>query len=120
MKVIFNPLLSASLVTVMMLSLPSCSAWYSDQILDNREHGLSCEALPAPEEVKQVLAEQQELVQEIEAVHPGHVFVEVDEHTCPDRANIVIAYPSHQDREKIEALLQSDTFFGVPFRLRNQ
>lgn len=103
----------------MTLSLASCSAWYSDQILDNREHGLPCEALPTPAEVKQVLEEQQALVKEIEAVQPGHVFVEVDEVTCPDRADIVISYPSHQEREKLEAILPSDTFFGVPYRLRN-
>lgn len=119
MKVISLRSPIACLAITLLSSVTGCSACYSDKILDNREHGLPCEALPTPDEVKQVLTEHPDLVQEIEAVHPGYVTVEIDELTCPDRADIVIYYPSHQDREKIEAILQSNTFFGVPYRLRN-
>jgi hypothetical protein len=120
MKVGLIRALLTCLTIILLLSFTGCSTWYSDKILDNREHGLPCEALPTPDEVKQVLAEHLDLVQEIEAVNPGHVTVEVDELTCPNRADIVISYPSHQDREKIEAILQSDTFFGAPYRLCNR
>jgi hypothetical protein len=47
------------------------------------------------------------------------VFVEIDDWSCSDRADIVISYATHQDRLAIEEIMGGDTFFGVPYRLRN-
>jgi hypothetical protein len=57
-------------------------------------------------------------VEAIEGVNPGFVWVEVDD-SCPGKADIVIYYASHQDRLAIEEIIGRETFFGVPYRLRN-
>ena len=72
------------------------------------------------ESVNRLVEENQATVGAILAVHPGHVFVDVDRDSCPGRADIVIAYASHADRTRIDALLGDGTLFGVPLRLRNQ
>jgi hypothetical protein len=92
---------------------------YNDLVLDNRDHYLPCDRLPTSAEVHRVLEEHQDAVEAIEEVHPGFVWVEVDDSTCPGRADIVIYYPSHQDRLAIEKIIGGNTFFGVPYRLRN-
>ena len=35
------------------------------------------------------------------------------------RGDILITYPTHKDRVQIEQIINSDTFFGIPYRLRN-
>jgi hypothetical protein len=91
---------------------------YNDLVLDNRDHYLPCEKLPTPAEVYRVVEEHQDTVEAIKEVHPGFVFVEMDDWSCSGRADIVISYASHQDRLAIQELI-GDTFFGVPYRLRN-
>lgn len=93
---------------------------YNDLVLGNRIHGLPCEELPAAEDVRAVVTAHQDMVEQIEAVDPGHVFVEIDEASCPGRADIRIGFPGRDQRQAIEAILNSDTFFGVPYRLINQ
>jgi len=95
------------------------SRLYNDLVLDNRDHFLPCEKLPTSAEVHRVVEEHQDTVEAIEEVHPGFVWVEVDDSICPGKADIVIYYPSHQDRLAIEEIIGGDTFFGVPYRLRN-
>ncbi|MGB9301452.1 MAG: hypothetical protein WCD51_12790 [Anaerolineae bacterium] len=92
---------------------------YNDLVLDNRDHYLPCDRLPTSAEVHRILGEHQDTVQAIKEVHPGFVFVEVDDSTCAGRADIVISYASHQDRLAIEEIIGGETFFGVPCRLRN-
>lgn len=94
--------------------------WYDDTVLDNWNHYLPCDQWPTPDEVHDVIAQHQDVVRRIEAVHPGHAGVEVDEFTCPGRADIVIWYASHADRLQIEAIIGADRFFGMPYRLVNQ
>ncbi len=94
--------------------------WYDDVILDNKNHYLPCEALPTESEVKDVLESRQDVVRKIEQVNPGNAGVLIDTFTCPGRADLVIWYASHKDRRAIEQILQDETFFGVPYRLRNQ
>lgn len=91
-----------------------------DLVLDNKEHYLSCEELPSIDEVKQVINEHQNILQEIEQVNPGSVFVTTGNYEdCIDKSDIVISYPSHQNRLKIEEIINGKTFFGVPYRLQN-
>ena len=59
------------------------------------------------------------MIEEIKRVNPGFVVVRIDTTTCPGKADIVIEYPSHQDRLAIEEIIDGETFFGVPYRLRN-
>ena len=92
---------------------------YNDIVLDNRDHFLPCDRLPTSAEVSLVLGEHQDTVEAIKEVNPGFVFVEIDDWSCPGRADIVISYASHQDRLAIEEIIGGDTFFGVPYRLRN-
>jgi hypothetical protein len=92
---------------------------YNDLVLDNRDHFLPCDRLPTSAEVNRVLGEHQDTVEAIKEVNPGFVFVEMDDWSCTGRADIVISYASHQDRLAIEKIIGGDTFFGVPYRLRN-
>ncbi len=92
---------------------------YNDIVLDNYDHFLPCEKLPTSAEVKRILDEHEDALQAIRDVNPGHIFVEVDEWTCPGRADIIISYATHQDRLAIEKIIGGKTFFGVPYRLRN-
>jgi hypothetical protein len=92
---------------------------YNDIVLDNYDHFLPCEKLPTSAEVNRILDEQEDVLEAIKDVNPGHIFVEVDEWTCPGRADIIISYATHQDRLAIEKIIGGETFFGVPYRLRN-
>jgi hypothetical protein len=92
---------------------------YNDIVLDNYDHFLPCEKLPTSAEVNRILDEQEDVLEAMKDVNPGHIFVEVDEWTCPGRADIIISYATHQDRLAIEKIIGGGTFFGVPYRLRN-
>jgi hypothetical protein len=92
---------------------------YNDIVLDNYDHFLPCEKLPTSTEVKRIVDEHEDVVRAIKEVNPGHIFVEVDDHTCPGRADIIISYATHKDRLAIEEILGGRIFFGVPCRWRN-
>jgi hypothetical protein len=93
---------------------------YDEIILDNRNHYLTCEELPAEAEVQQVMKAHQDVIEKIEQINPGFVGVEVDTSTCPGKADIIFWYGTHQDRLLIESIIPDDTFYGIPYRLRNQ
>ncbi|MEK7157620.1 MAG: hypothetical protein AAB688_00915 [Patescibacteria group bacterium] len=94
---------------------------YNNIVLDNKEHYLSCDELPTADKVKQVMNEHQNTLREIEQINPGHVFVTAgDYENCVDKSDIVISYPSHQNKLEIEKIINGKTFFGVPYKLRNQ
>ncbi|MFZ6028983.1 MAG: hypothetical protein ACOYYS_14815 [Chloroflexota bacterium] len=93
---------------------------YDDIVLDNKNHYLPCEALPAADVVLETVAAHQETVTRIEQVNPGNVGIEVDTTTCPGKADLLIWYASHSDRQAIEHILSEDTFFGIPYRLQNR
>ncbi|MCG2786578.1 MAG: hypothetical protein L6461_15915, partial [Anaerolineae bacterium] len=59
--------------------------------------------------------EYQNLIQEIEQVNPGFIFVSIKS-PCPGKGEILIEYPSHQNRLQIEELIGDETFFGIPYR----
>lgn len=90
--------------------------WISDLVYDNRVPNLRCAELPSLLEVKQTVAAHQDVIEQIEAVQPGHVRVYVSGvSSCPDKGILVIEYASHSDRERIEALI-GETFFGIPWK----
>ena len=89
-------------------------------IYDNRRHYLPCERLPSLSEVERVVSEHQDVIRQIEAVHPG--FVGVDINTCGEgqNADMTFWYATREDRKAIERIIGSDTFFGVPYNLINR
>jgi hypothetical protein len=88
--------------------------WVNSTVYDNRVHYVSCEKLPALSEVESLMEEHQDVIQQIEDIHPGFTKVNVDS-SCPGKGSLVIEYASHEDRTQIEALI-GDTFFGVPWK----
>ena len=106
-------------VVLVLTSTNFARGLYSNLVLDNREHYLDCEELPPLSEVERVVKEHTDIFEDIKRVKPGFVYVEIDSTTCPGKADIVISYGTHQDRLAIEAIIVDDTFFGVPYRLRN-
>jgi len=93
--------------------------WIDAVIYDNQNHYLACEQLPSRSEVEQVLEEHQDVIEQIKAVNPG--FVGVDVNPCSaGNADVTFWYGSHQDRIVIEQIIGADTFFGVPYNLQNR
>jgi len=112
-------LAACGIAALFLASTNALGRLYNDLVLDNRDHYLPCDRLPTSAEVSLVLGEHQDTVEAIKELNPGFVFVEIDDWSCPGRADIVISYASHQDRLAIEEIIGGDTFFGVPYRLRN-
>ena len=106
------------LVAAAMIALPRLEPWWTDVVLDSREAHLPCAQRPSVAEARRVLGEQRELVRRIAAVDPS-VLVTVDDSVCPGRGALVIYYGAHRHRRQIERLIGGDTFFGVPYSLRN-
>ena len=93
---------------------------YDDIVMDNRNHYLPCEKLPTIAEVTSILEEHKDTINQIEQIDPGQTGVEVDSLTCPGKADVIIWYASHENRIKIEQIINDDTLFGVPYRLQNR
>lgn len=91
-----------------------------DVVYDNYDHYLSCEHLPLAAEVEAVVAAHNGTVNQIKAVSPDGLF-KIEKQSCngAEHADIVIYYPSHAQREQIEAILGGKTFFGIPVRWIN-
>ena len=93
---------------------------YDEIILDNLNHYLPCEQLPSEAEVSQIMEDHQDLIKKVEQIHPGFVGVEMDNWTCPGRADIIFWYGTHEERLRVEDLIAGETFYGVPYRLENR
>jgi hypothetical protein len=93
---------------------------YDEIILDNRNHYLSCNQLPSEDEVRRVMDDHQDLIKRIEQIHSGFVGVEMDNWTCPRRADIIFWYGTHEERLRVEDLIAGETFHGIPYRLENR
>jgi hypothetical protein len=93
---------------------------YDNFILNNRNHYLSCEDLPARADVEIVVEQHRDVIQQIREVAPGFVDVEIDSATCEGKADLLIWYGTHQQRIAIEEIIGGDTFFGIPYRLQNR
>jgi hypothetical protein len=89
-------------------------------LVDNKGLYLSCEQLPLASDVNSIVKEHQDEIKQIEQVSPGLVGVEVDDWSCPGKADIVFWYATHEDRLKIEKIIGGPTFFGIPYELQNR
>ncbi|MFU8773213.1 MAG: hypothetical protein ACNA8H_12430 [Anaerolineales bacterium] len=94
--------------------------WVDNVLYDNWYHYLPCEQLPPVSEVERIIEEQQDIIQQIEAVNPGLVGVEVKTCGTEQKADITFWYASRKDRAAIEHIIGSDTFFEVPYNLNNR
>ena len=93
---------------------------YDEIVLDNRNHYLSCEQLPSEAEVRQVMEEHPDVIKKIKQINPGFVDIEIDNSTCPGKADILFWYGTHKDRLLIEDLIAGENFYGIPYRLQNR
>jgi hypothetical protein len=93
---------------------------YDHLVLDNRNHYLSCSDLPERAKAEQVVAQHQDVLQQIQQVAPGSVGVELDSSTCDGKADLLIWYGTHEQRIAIEKIIRDDTFFEIPYRLQNR
>ena len=94
--------------------------WIDDVIYDNRHHYLPCDQLPPISEVEGTIREHQDVIRQIEAVHPGNAGVEIHPCGAGQNADLTFWYASHSDRIAIEQIIGADTFFGVPYNLNNR
>lgn len=94
--------------------------FYDNLLLDNWNHYLPCEALPSETEVRTILQQHPDMILKIEQINPGFIGLEVDSSQCTGKADLLIWYGTHQERLQIEALIHSDTFLGIPYRLQNR
>jgi hypothetical protein len=122
---IIGLMLGAVLICAGILVLATTNArgignLYNDLVLGNRDHFLSCAELPTEADVRRTMQAHQDEIGRIEQIHPGSIEVAIDAETCPGRADIVINFATRADRSMIESVIGGDTFFGIPFRLRNR
>lgn len=118
---------------------------YDDLVLDNVNHYLPCEKLPTLEEVDAVVLAHKDtidnIIKEVSLYYGEQYNILWDKENrivtdgkffhvsfgwgprfgCEDsnKADILIMYPVHADREIIESIINSSTFFGIPYRLMN-
>lgn len=93
-----------------------------DIFYDNKPNYIACDQLPPRQELEQILIDKQRLVQHIEqiGVTTKTVSVIVSEQRCGNgRAEILIQYASHEQREQIEAILTQENFGSAPVALQN-
>ena len=93
---------------------------YDNFILDNRNHYLPCEDLPAKAAAERVMEQHADIVQQIQQIAPGFTGVEIDAVTCEGKADLLIWYGTHPQRIAIEEIIGGETFFGIPYRLQNR
>ena len=113
-------LLTCAVVIVVETRFKVIRRGYDQFILDNRNHYLSCNDLPAKAEVEAVMDQHADVIQQIQQVAPGFVGIEIDSLTCEGKADLLIWYGTHQQRIAIEKIIDDDTFFGIPYRLQNR
>ena len=93
---------------------------FADVFYDNKVHNYSCSDLPNREVVEKALDDHKDIVTQIEDISPRFIDVEVGIiDKCPDKADIVIYFPGHKQREMIEELIETDLLFGIPYRMIN-
>lgn len=110
--------ITAVAIVVALSTLPRLVGLYENVMLDSRETRVPCSRRPPIAEARRVLAKHHDRVRQIEAVY-GDVFVELEERACPGRGTLVVYYGTHQARTQVERLIGGDSFFGVPYSLRN-
>ncbi len=88
-------------------------------VWDSTQLDPGCAHFPPTARAERTLAEHEREVRALEAVHPGHIWVELDRVTCPGRAQVIIYCEMGRDRKRVETFIGGDTFLGIPYRMVN-
>ena len=113
-------LLICALAAIVEMRFKILQRGYDNFVLDNRNHYLPCQDLPARMEVERIVVQHEDVIQQIREVSPGSVGIEIDSMNCEGKADLLIWYGTHQQRVSIEKIIGGDTFFGIPYRLQNR
>ena len=102
------------------------TAWGRNLVIETiygSYHWVPCSRWPTPEEVQQVIDENLDVVNRIEAVTPRSRTVSLHVNTdasCPGKADIRIFYGGRRDKDAVREIIGDDKyFFGVPYRMSN-
>lgn len=89
-------------------------------IYDNKKHYLTCEELPSRVRVDQILYSHQEVISQVKQIE-SNIAIEIGDgdNQCETTADIVIYFSGHEQRKQIEKIIDTETFFGIPYRLIN-
>ncbi len=142
-------LIAAALAAIALLRLEfgthAIARWYDRWILGGRNHYLTCPQLPSLAEVDRVVQAHRDDVEqiitrvgqkyrnaEVVPLWKGRSVTDGERSyvtfswgepfpACQNtgRGDIEIDYPARKDRVMIEQIIGSDTFFGIPYRLKN-
>jgi hypothetical protein len=106
-------------VLISLVSIPIVIYAYSTvKNLLHYSPELPCDDLPNIENVRQVVEDHQAIIQEIENINPGYVWVAINER-CNGKGELYIYYDTVSTREQILEIIGAETFFGIPYRLFN-
>ena len=106
-------LLFSSILCGLLLGLGASGCFLLERVAGG------CSTWPPVGGVEEVVSQHESVVREIEAINPGHTGIIVNTWTCPGKARLAFTYATLDDKRRIQAIIGADTFFGVPFTLRN-
>ncbi len=80
---------------------------------------VACNELPSAEEVQKVLAENENVIKDLEKLSDTNsIRFSADTERCPGKADILIYYGTESQRRQIKEKI-GEKFFGVPYRMFN-
>lgn len=109
------------LIILSYLLINKITYYYNDIILDNKISTTNCEDMPTYSEAEKFLIANKEIFEKIKQINPGNISIEVLKNSkCEnDNAEILIMYPSHQDKVMIEKQIEEIDFQKIPVTLKN-
>lgn len=79
----------------------------------------SCDELPSVEAIRHALEQHASIRAQVEQLNPNAIVFVIEENKrCPDRATLVIYHVTTDEGMRIRKLL-GESFFGIPYELRN-
>lgn len=79
----------------------------------------SCNELPSAEAIERTLEQHASTRAQIEQLNPNAIVFVIEENKrCPEKATLVIYHATAAEEKQIRQLL-GESFFGIPYELRN-
>lgn len=79
----------------------------------------SCDDLPSVEAIRRALEQHAGMRTQIEQLNPNAIVFAIEEsQRCPGSGTLIIYHATAAEAKQIRRLL-GETFFGIPYRLRN-
>ena len=93
----------------------------SEALLGTKRTRVPCAQWPTPDEARHAIDEHPQVVNQIVAVSPRVVSVEVEgRKRCPGKALIMIYFPGWREENAIMSILGDEIYFlGIPYEMRN-